>query len=83
MSAALCSVAPAGGTKSQEGRPTMSVEDEFEDLPTDIRLCSCGCNEQEHDDHGRCCYCGPEDCGGFTYDEESSLMALVFSEDLP
>ena len=23
-----------------------------------------------------CCYCGPESCGGFTLDEEASLLAV-------
>ena len=44
---------------------------------SDFRLCFCGCPEDCHDDSGRCIYCSSDDCGGFTYDEEGTIMALV------
>ena len=39
-----------------------------------VRLCACGCEENEHDDAGRCLFCGLEDCQAFTYDPEGTLL---------
>lgn len=57
----------------------MSAED-FDDAPADIRICGCGCSEDEHDARG-CRFCG--ECDGFTLDEEASLLAAIglFMED--
>lgn len=59
----------------------MSVED-FEDAPGDVRICGCGCSEDEHDARG-CLFCG--ECDGFTLDEEASYLAAVlpFVDDMP
>jgi len=60
------------------------MEDEPYDPPAnerpDLRLCCCGCSEAEHDGAGRCRFCGSEDCGGFTYDEEATCIALALGE---
>lgn len=57
------------------------VRDDEDDEPPDIamtmRLCACGCDEQEHHESGRCMFCGPEDCQGFTYDEETTLLVIA------
>jgi hypothetical protein len=49
--------------------------------PAADRLCSCGCWETEHDPSGICHFCGPDDCSGFTYDEEATLIAQVLGAD--
>lgn len=47
-------------------------------------LCYCGCTRAEHNaTTGRCEYCFEEDCGGFTYDHEMTVLAAAFHEDLP
>jgi hypothetical protein len=46
-------------------------------------LCGCGCMRADHDDSGRCMYYFEDDCGGFTYDEESTLLALSCPVDVP
>lgn len=50
---------------------------DFDDAPPDIRICGCGCAEDEHDPSGICHFCGPDECGGFTLDEEASLLAAT------
>jgi hypothetical protein len=56
----------------------------FDDLDLwerpDLRLCACGCSAAEHDDAGRCRFCGAEDCCGFTYDEEMTMLAVAAPE---
>jgi hypothetical protein len=54
----------------------MSASEEIEPEPYQLRLCYCGCREEEHREDGSCMYCFEDDCGGFTYDEESTIMAL-------
>jgi hypothetical protein len=51
--------------------------------PFDVYLCTCGCFEADHKLSGECCYCGPEDCGGFTYDEDATLLYLAGPPEEP
>jgi hypothetical protein len=59
--------------------------DDLDDRPTlereALRLCACGCSEAEHDEAGRCVYCGSEDCGGFTYDEDATIVMLAIGDE--
>jgi hypothetical protein len=46
--------------------------------PITYELCCCGCTRDEHDEvTGLCRYCTTEDCGGFTYDETATVIALA------
>ena len=46
--------------------------------PEDFDLCFCGCSRVEHDPvTGACMFCFPEDCSGFTYDEDATVAALA------
>ena len=47
-------------------------------------VCGCGCTRAEHDKvTGKCLYCFEDDCGGFEYDEEATVIAATEIEDLP
>ena len=61
----------------------MTDPDELEERAPWTRLCACGCLEAEHDATGRCLFCGSEDCGGFTYDPEGTLLLAVFANEIP
>lgn len=45
----------------------------------DIRLCHCGCNESSHTLRG-CRYCSRDQCDGFVYDEEATILSCVYGE---
>lgn len=51
-------------------------EEEMPESPADRRMCYCGCWEEEHRADGTCKYCFEDDCAGFEYDEEGTIMAL-------
>lgn len=53
--------------------PFEDLEPSFEET---FRLCFCGCPKTNHRWDGSCMYCFSEDCPGFEYDEESTIMAL-------
>lgn len=67
----------------------MSESEDFDranEIARMLRLCACGCAETEHDDAGRCVFCGDEGCQGFTYDDEGTVLALAHLksvEDIP
>ena len=43
-------------------------------------LCACGCEKESHNTQaGRCRFC--EECDGFTYDEEGTIMSLARWEE--
>jgi hypothetical protein len=47
-------------------------------------LCFCGCTRAEHDEQtGMCLYCFEDDCGGFEYDHDSTVIAAATYEELP
>lgn len=61
------------------------MNEPYDDDPAEeIRLCGCGCDASDHTLPARVCrYCGPEECGGFTYDEEASILALILPSEIP
>ena len=60
--------------------PYEDLEPPFEET---FQLCYCGCRYEEHRADGSCMYCFEDDCGGFEYDEESTIMALCEPPDVP
>lgn len=48
-------------------------------------LCTCGCQRDVHRSSGKCMYCMPPDCQGFTLDEEGTYLRCYpdpFEQDL-
>lgn len=70
-----------------DDEPTQEEQDAYDrTLPApSLRLCSCGCPEENHG-LSSCDFCSAEDCQGFTYDHESTMLALASIkgiEDVP
>ena len=52
------------------------MSENLESFAEQFRLCYCGCEARQHREDGSCMYCFPDDCQGFEYDEEATIMAL-------